>query len=95
MTRIYFLLFVFVSAFFLSGYLYVWVTMGQGTFWRGISKRSLYDIFRLLIEAKKNESEDYPELLKRTIVYFLVMIVFSVFLGLILVSLNPGNICNL
>ncbi|MCL2062896.1 MAG: hypothetical protein FWG98_00795 [Candidatus Cloacimonetes bacterium] len=70
---------VFLIGFIIfSGFLYVWVTMGRGTFWRGLSKKSIFDVLHLLFEAKQNQSTEYPEILKRTIIYFGVLIAFCI-----------------
>jgi len=83
-------LMVFLIGFFIfSGFLYVWVTMGRGSFWRGLSKKSLFDVLHLLLEAKQNQSIEYPEILKRTIIYFGVLIAFII-LGFLIAL---GKIC--
>ena len=63
----------------LSGFLYVWVTFGRGTFLRGLSKMSFWDVIQMFIEAKRT-GENYPEVRKRVMVYFGVLIV-CFFLG--------------
>ena len=72
-----------IGLLFFLGYLYVWVTMGRGSFWRGLSKSSLYDVIQLLIEAKQNQADEYPEILKRTLIYFGILIGFLT-LGIII-----------
>jgi len=85
-SKIFILLFAFICAFIFSGFLYVWVTMGRGAFWRGLSKSSLFDVIQQFIEAKQNNSEEYREVLKRTIIYFAILIVFVVFGVMIVIS---------
>ena len=60
---------------FLSGYMHVWITEGRSTFWKGLSKRAIIEIFALIHEAKNN-GEDYTIMLKRFFIGYGVMLVF-------------------
>ena len=88
-NRIIVLMVFMFGVFIFSGFLYVWVTMGRGTYWRGLTKKSFFDVLHFLLEAKQNQLKEYPEILKRTIIYFGVLIAFFILGCLITI----GKIC--
>ena len=62
--------------FFMSGFMHIWITEGRSTFWRGISKKSIIEIFGLIREAKAN-GEDHKVMLKRFFIGYGAMILFA------------------
>jgi uncharacterized protein YaaQ len=61
----------------LTGFLHVWITQGKSTFLKGISKRSLSEVCKVINEAKKN-GDDYQGIIKRAIVGYGIMIAFVI-----------------